>query len=131
MANASLVSSVYGSSTTKNALPVFGNAETFNLNAMVYKNITQSGYFLKLCQKVNDFQTAVDEIYYKVSHVMPFTPGESSVRGAKRRGTLIFAALSSSLTPHLPPPSQALLGTQAPPSASSSVSSPSGSLQSR
>lgn len=62
---------------TKNALPLFGNTETFNLNSMLYKNITQCSYFLRLCSTVNDFSKSVDEIFYKVKHVLPFTPGSS------------------------------------------------------
>ncbi|GMI09962.1 hypothetical protein TrVE_jg14185 [Triparma verrucosa] len=72
-----LVSSAYSGEITKNALPIFGNEETFNLNSMLYKNITQCSYFLRLCKSVGDFSQAVDEIYYKVTHVLPFTPGSS------------------------------------------------------
>ncbi|GMH80147.1 hypothetical protein TL16_g08422 [Triparma laevis f. inornata] len=72
-----LVSSAYEQEVTKNALPLFGNTETFNLNSMLYKNITQCSYFLRLCSTVNDFSKSVDEIFYKVKHVLPFTPGSS------------------------------------------------------
>ena len=44
---------------------------------MLYKNVTLSPYFLKLCSAVDTYQKAVDEIYYKVDHVMPFTPGSA------------------------------------------------------
>lgn len=50
--------------------------DTFNLNPMLLQNISKSPYFIKCCQKFHDWSSLVDEIYYEVKHMEPWTPGK-------------------------------------------------------
>merc|ERR1719253_358937 len=42
---------------------------------MLLQNISKSPYFLKCCEKLTDWNTLVDEIYYEVQHLEPWTAG--------------------------------------------------------
>jgi len=60
----------------KGVIPLHGPDDTFNINPMLLANITKSSYFQKCCSKLKDWNAVVDEIYYKVTHVEPWTPGK-------------------------------------------------------
>lgn len=50
-----------------NALPLWGNAQTMNINNLIVTNILSSPYFKNELIKLKTFHEVVDEIYYKVS----------------------------------------------------------------
>jgi len=50
-----------------NALPLWGNVQTMNINNLVLTNIQGSPYFKNDLFKLKTFHEVVDEIYYKVS----------------------------------------------------------------
>lgn len=47
--------------------------DTFNMNPMLLNNIKKSPYFHKCCDKIEDWNSLVDEIYYEVKHMEPWT----------------------------------------------------------
>ena len=58
-------------------LPLVGPDDTFNLNPMLLHNISVSPYFYQKCYgKIKDWNALVDEIYYEVKHLEPWTPGK-------------------------------------------------------
>ena len=61
----------------KGQIPIFGNDETFNMNPMLLSNISSSPYFVnKCCAQLHDWNSVVDEIYYEVNHMEPWTIGK-------------------------------------------------------
>jgi pre-mRNA-splicing factor 38B len=58
----------------KGCVPIT-QSDSFNLNPMLFQNIIQNPYFLKICSKIKDWNALVDEIYYEVKHMEPFTHG--------------------------------------------------------
>ena len=50
-----------------NALPLWGNAQTMNINNLIVTNILSSPYFKNELIKLKTFHEVIDEIYYKVS----------------------------------------------------------------
>ena len=61
----------------KGQIPMFGNDSTFNMNPMLLSNISSSPYFVnKCCTELHDWNSVVDEIYYEVNHMEPWTIGE-------------------------------------------------------
>ena len=60
----------------KGVIPLIGPDDTFNLHPMLLNNIVNSAYFQKCCERLTDWNTLVDEIYYEVKHVEPWTAGE-------------------------------------------------------
>jgi pre-mRNA-splicing factor 38B len=60
----------------KGIIPLIGPDDTFNLHPMLLNNIVNSAYFQKCCERLTDWNTLVDEIYYEVKHVEPWTAGE-------------------------------------------------------
>lgn len=57
-------------------LPLVGPDDTFNINPMLLHNISVSPYFYQKCYgKIKDWNALVDEIYYEVKHLEPWTPG--------------------------------------------------------
>ena len=42
---------------------------------MLLQNIIKSKIFQKSCNDIHDWNTLVDEIYYKVTHLEPWTTG--------------------------------------------------------
>lgn len=49
-----------------NALPMYGNEKTMNLNSLVLANIQASPYFKVYLFDLKTYHQVVDEIYYKV-----------------------------------------------------------------
>ena len=64
--------------TLKGDIKTVGNPNTYNLNQMLHNNLTESQYFLKLCSKVPDIKTLIDEIYYKIDSVEPWSAGSKT-----------------------------------------------------
>jgi len=60
----------------KGQIAIWGSDDTFNMNPMLIQNISKSPYFQKCCSKLNDWSSLVDEIYYEVKHVEPWTKGK-------------------------------------------------------
>ena len=59
---------------SRGLIPLHGPDDTFNLNPMLLQNISMSPYFRKCCN-ITDWNALVDEIYYEVKHVEPWSPG--------------------------------------------------------
>ena len=68
-----------GRSRPQKGLIPLSNTNTFNLNPMLLGNISKSPYFLKSCSQVKDWTALVDEIYYHVQHMEPWTQGTYSL----------------------------------------------------
>jgi pre-mRNA-splicing factor 38B len=54
------------------ALPLWGPDDSFHFNPMLLRNTIQSTYFQKCCEKLTDWNSAIDEIYYEVKNMQPF-----------------------------------------------------------
>lgn len=53
-----------------------GSEDSFNLNPVLLQAITRSIYFQNKCLKeIQDWNRLVDEIYYEVKHLQPFSHG--------------------------------------------------------
>mmetsp|Transcript_9431 Transcript_9431/g.20067 ORF Transcript_9431/g.20067 Transcript_9431/m.20067 type:complete len:523 (-) Transcript_9431:244-1812(-) len=63
----------------KGIIPLVGPDDTFNIHPMLLQNIAKSPYFQKCCEKLTDWNTLVDEIYYEVKHMEPWTAGAGKV----------------------------------------------------
>ncbi|CAI5718870.1 unnamed protein product [Hyaloperonospora brassicae] len=59
-------------------LPINGNDTTYNLNTLLHQNILQSAYFHDL-YKLKTYHEVVDEIYYRVDHAEPWSPGTARI----------------------------------------------------
>ncbi|KAL7555140.1 hypothetical protein ACHAWF_018775 [Thalassiosira exigua] len=59
----------------RGVIPLVGPDDTFNIHPMLLQNISKSPYFQKCCEKLTDWNTLVDEIYYEVKHMEPWTAG--------------------------------------------------------
>ena len=59
-----------------NILPLWGNANTLNLNPLILTNIQNSPYFKVQCFSLKTYHEVVDEIYYKVAHLEPWERGD-------------------------------------------------------
>ncbi len=57
-------------------IPLHCPDDTFHIHPMLLHNITASPYFQKCCEKLTDWNMVVDEIYYEVKHMEPWTAGE-------------------------------------------------------
>lgn len=64
-----------GKSRSQKGLIALVRDDSFNLNPMLLQNISKSPYFLKTCNKVRDWTSLVDEIYFEVKHMDPWTQG--------------------------------------------------------
>eukprot|EP00562_Extubocellulus_spinifer_P029765 CAMPEP_0178720334 /NCGR_PEP_ID=MMETSP0699-20121125/23665_1 /TAXON_ID=265572 /ORGANISM="Extubocellulus spinifer, Strain CCMP396" /LENGTH=434 /DNA_ID=CAMNT_0020370755 /DNA_START=6 /DNA_END=1311 /DNA_ORIENTATION=+ len=63
------------SAPARGQLRLHGPDDSFNLNPMLLHNISVSPYFQKCYNKLKDWNALVDEIYYEVKHMEPWTPG--------------------------------------------------------
>ena len=59
-------------SRSANVLPLWGSDDSFHFNSLLLRNTIQSPYFQKCCQKLNDWNAVIDEIYYEVKSLTPF-----------------------------------------------------------
>ena len=64
-----------------NALPIWGNQQSMNINNLVVTNILSSPYFKNELFKIKTFHEVIDEIYYKVDHLEPWEKGSRKIRG--------------------------------------------------
>ncbi|ORX55684.1 PRP38-domain-containing protein [Hesseltinella vesiculosa] len=60
-----------------NLLDTWGNANTMNMNPIVYQNILESRYYKTLLEK-ETYHEMVNEIFNEVSHVNPFVTGTTA-----------------------------------------------------
>ena len=65
-----------GREKQRGALPLMGPDDTFNIHPVVLSSVAKSPYFLKCCDKLQDWNMVIDEIYYEVKHVEPWTAGK-------------------------------------------------------
>uniref|UniRef100_S4RRN6 Pre-mRNA-splicing factor 38B n=1 Tax=Petromyzon marinus TaxID=7757 RepID=S4RRN6_PETMA len=63
-----------------NALPLWGNEKTMNMNPLILTNIQASPYFKVELYELKTYHE-VDEIYYKVSHLEPWEKGSRKTAG--------------------------------------------------
>ncbi|TYZ50749.1 hypothetical protein PybrP1_012177 [[Pythium] brassicae (nom. inval.)] len=59
-------------------LAIYGNPTTYNLNTLLHQNILQSEYFREL-YNLKTYHEVVDEIYYRVDHAEPLSPGTARI----------------------------------------------------
>ncbi|CAI4226985.1 unnamed protein product [Auanema sp. JU1783] len=64
-----------------NILPLWGNQNTMNLNALVLENVRESYYYKNHLIEIDNFQQLQDEIFYKVKHMEPWEKGTRKVQG--------------------------------------------------
>jgi pre-mRNA-splicing factor 38B len=50
-----------------------GSEDTFHFNPLLLKNTIHSSYFQKACQTLSNWNAVIDQIYYEVTHVQPFS----------------------------------------------------------
>eukprot|EP00047_Mylnosiga_fluctuans_P019710 m.85206 g.85206 ORF g.85206 m.85206 type:complete len:361 (+) comp8234_c0_seq2:61-1143(+) len=62
----------------QNALPIYGNRKTMNMNNILYTNIHESNYYRETCASLESFDEVIDEIYNRVDHLQPFLPGPAN-----------------------------------------------------
>mmetsp|Transcript_29446 Transcript_29446/g.80903 ORF Transcript_29446/g.80903 Transcript_29446/m.80903 type:complete len:444 (-) Transcript_29446:153-1484(-) len=61
----------------KSILPLWGPDSTFHFNQLLLRNTIHSPYFQKCCEKLMDWNAAIDEIYYEVKSLQPFSNDKS------------------------------------------------------
>ncbi|KAL3762386.1 hypothetical protein ACHAW5_004703 [Stephanodiscus triporus] len=59
----------------RGVIPLACPDDTFNLHPMLLHNVVNSAYFQRCCEKLTDWNALVDEIYYEVKHMEPWTAG--------------------------------------------------------
>ncbi|MCP9256977.1 Ubiquitin carboxyl-terminal hydrolase isozyme L5 [Dirofilaria immitis] len=64
-----------------NILPLWGNTQTMNLNALVLENIIQCTYYKNYLSETTGFQQLTEEIYYSVKHLEPWERGTRKTQG--------------------------------------------------
>jgi len=64
-----------------NALPLWGNVKTMNINNLIVTNILSSPYFKNELIKMKTLHEVIDEIYYKVEHLEPWERGSRKTHG--------------------------------------------------
>lgn len=60
----------------RNVLPLWGPDDSFHFNPLLLKNTIHSPYFQKSCRELNDWNAVIDQIYYEVTHVQPFSSAD-------------------------------------------------------
>uniref|UniRef100_A0A182M030 Pre-mRNA-splicing factor 38 n=1 Tax=Anopheles culicifacies TaxID=139723 RepID=A0A182M030_9DIPT len=79
------------SAKQNNALPLWGNETSMNLNPLILANIQGSSYFKVSLFKLKTYHEVVDEIYYQVKHLEPWERGSRKTAGQTGMcGGLIF-----------------------------------------
>jgi len=58
---------------SKALLPIWGPDDSFHINPMLLGKIIKSSYFQKCCRDITDWNTLVDEVYYQVKNLEPWT----------------------------------------------------------
>uniref|UniRef100_A0A915BYW9 Pre-mRNA-splicing factor 38 n=1 Tax=Parascaris univalens TaxID=6257 RepID=A0A915BYW9_PARUN len=64
-----------------NILPLWGNSQSMNLNALVLENIVQCTYYKNYLAETTGFQQLTEEIYYNVKHLEPWERGTRKTQG--------------------------------------------------
>ncbi|VDK46088.1 unnamed protein product [Anisakis simplex] len=64
-----------------NILPLWGNTQSMNLNALVLENIIQCTYYKNYLAETTGFQQLTEEIYYNVKHLEPWERGTRKTQG--------------------------------------------------
>ncbi|VDM17542.1 unnamed protein product [Wuchereria bancrofti] len=62
-------------------MPLWGNTQTMNLNALVLENIIQCTYYKNYLAETTGFQQLTEEIYYSVKHLEPWERGTRKTQG--------------------------------------------------
>jgi pre-mRNA-splicing factor 38B len=66
-----------GRSRSKSALSLWGPDDSFHWNPLLLRNTIQSPYFQKSCENLKTWNAVIDEIYYEVKHLQPFSVDKS------------------------------------------------------
>lgn len=61
----------------RGVLPLWGPEDSFHFNPLLLRNTRQSPYFQKCCRNLSDWNAIIDEIYYEVKHLQPFSTDQS------------------------------------------------------
>jgi pre-mRNA-splicing factor 38B len=64
-------------SRSRGVLPLWGPEDSFHFNPLLLRNTRQSPYFQKCCRNLSDWNAIIDEIYYEVKHLQPFSTDQS------------------------------------------------------
>ena len=64
-------------SRSQKGLVKVNNASTFDINPMLLQNISKSSYFQKCCKDLSDWNKLVDEIFFEVKSLEPWSNGKS------------------------------------------------------
>ena len=59
-------------SRARGVVPLWGNDSSFHINPLLLRNTIHSPYFQKCCEKLKDWNSLIDEIYYEVKSLQPF-----------------------------------------------------------
>ncbi|GAB6023366.1 PRP38 pre-mRNA processing factor 38 domain-containing protein B [Chamberlinius hualienensis] len=70
-----------GAGSKNNALPLWGNDKTMNLNNLILTNIQSSYYFKVILFELKTYHEVIDEIYNKVAHLEPWEKGSRKTSG--------------------------------------------------
>ena len=98
----------------KSALPIWGDnspneinstattttTTTFHWNPVLLRNTIQSPYFQKCCTSLLDWNAVVDEIYYQVQHVQPFSVAHQPTSPPSTAFCLLLRLLTLRMTEH-------------------------------
>mmetsp|Transcript_96 Transcript_96/g.118 ORF Transcript_96/g.118 Transcript_96/m.118 type:complete len:433 (-) Transcript_96:214-1512(-) len=83
-------------SCSNSILPLWGPDSTFHFNPLLLRNIIHSPYFQKCCEKLLDWNAVIDEIYYEVKSLQPF----SNDKAPSTAFCLILRLLTLRMTDH-------------------------------
>jgi len=65
-----------GRNNRSRTLPLWGPDDSFHFNPVLLEKIIKSHYFQKCCREITDWNKLVDEIYYSVQDLEPWTVGK-------------------------------------------------------
>lgn len=60
-------------SSSNVAMPLWGPDDSFHFNPLLLRNTIHSPYFQKCCETLSEWNAVIDEIYYEVKHLEPFS----------------------------------------------------------
>ncbi|KAG7370578.1 PRP38 family protein [Nitzschia inconspicua] len=84
----------------RNVMPLWGPDDSFHLNSMLLQNLIRSSYFQKCCRDLTDWSALVDEVYYQVQHVEPFSAASGNNRDPSAAFCLLLRLMTLRCTTH-------------------------------
>ncbi|KAL7576676.1 hypothetical protein ACA910_005604 [Epithemia clementina (nom. ined.)] len=82
----------------KSILPLWGPDSSFHWNPLLLRNTIHSPYFQKCCQNLTDWNAVIDEIYYEVKQLQPFS--SASDKTPSTAFCLLLRLLTLRMTDH-------------------------------